>query len=842
MKMLVFPAAFMANTFAMMLVMIGLSVFGRPELAADFGLIHGATVALFYSFSGNARSLILGEAREIKSAEILRVRCLMVLPLSAMAFILSIGVVESGWLFVLLLVGRRSAEWLAEVFISEQELHHRKRPALIFFIVQGVLSLILLLVLVEGGGGVPMMLIWSVSPLFGCINGRLIKKCAARDFQLLQTLKLLLPHFGSTAVIGVSVYVFRLFILLVVGTQIAGDLFAAFAMGGILGAVFAQALGPTMVRRERGVGVSGRLSKIFSWAMVVSVGLGLMLLATAGFVPEWLEWTQKSTLFWLAVGCSLLGGVVTVLAQRIRLRMLQDGLGGDVFGSDMLANIFLITSIPFFFYGAGAESLTLLYLFGAVLSLSFYSSEREGLLLGRLNISRIYGGWQLYVLAIVLFIPLFFQLAGGLYRSDFNYFGSGGNLALLPIPVSILACYGGIVLLGRYSQVRLSLISLFFVFMGMLLTSALLAASAGGYEKSKLILLVQYMLPMFALVLGQQFGSRPMSAHVLARVILFLLMIVMSLQLASTLVKGTGYLSSSLFLFSVYQHLQYVPVLFVGMFLIVIFSLWDSQKYQFWSFVLALLMGVYAALSVSMLAMTLLVTGMLGFVVHKVLSKRYARAALILFFVTLCSFLLGFLYMLKSDLVREKFGVTVDGAWERSPQNVGERLVYWRFYFEGVMENWRTFLFGHAEAPDRKLYPSAHNYYLDIAYNFGFIALLPLLVLVGFTVLAVLRYFMVLWRGSYELGLAGVVIFLLVVDNAFKVGMRQPYPGIVTFFFWGCLLAVLLRVHQSEKARMALKNTRFCGVASLHPHSHWREPQRSGSFGSFLANARIQNL
>lgn len=30
----------MANTFAMMLVMIGLSVFGRPELAANLGLVH----------------------------------------------------------------------------------------------------------------------------------------------------------------------------------------------------------------------------------------------------------------------------------------------------------------------------------------------------------------------------------------------------------------------------------------------------------------------------------------------------------------------------------------------------------------------------------------------------------------------------------------------------------------------------------------------------------------------------------------------------------------------------------------------------------------------------------
>lgn len=802
MSMLVFPAAFMANTFAMMLVMIGLSVFGRPELAADFGLVHGATVALFYSFSGNARSLILGEAKEINSAKILRVRFLMVLPLSALAFMLSVGVVGSEWLFVLLLVGRRAAEWLAEVFLSDQEVHHRKRPALLFFVGQGVLSLLLLLVLVDGAGiVVPMTLIWAVSPLLGCINKRLIRQSVTKDFNLLQVLKFLLPHFGSTAVVGVSVYVFRLFILLVVGTQVAGDLFAAFAMGGILGAVFSQALGPTMVRREMSVGGSGRLSKLFSLAMVGSAGLGLMLLATAGFAPEWLVWTQKSILFWLAVGCSLLGGVVTVLAQRVRLRMLQDGISGDVFGSDMLANILLITSIPFFFYGGGAESLAVLYLFGAVLSLGFYASEREGLLSGRLDMSRGYGLWLLYVLAFLLFIPLFFQLIGGLYRGDFNYFGSGGNLALLPIPVSVFACYGGIVLLGRYSQVRLSLISIFFVFMGMLLTTSLLAASEGGYDKSKLILLVQFMLPMFALVLGQQFGSRQESAVMLSKVMFFLLLVIVPLQLASTVITGVGYLSPSLFFFGVYQHLQYVPVLFVVMFLIALFGLWDSQRFRSWFLVLAVFMGIYTALSVSMLAMALLVAGTLSFAVHKVFLKCHVKMAFVLFFMTFFSLLLGFLYMIKSDLIREKFGIAVDGSWDLRPQNVGDRLVYWRFYFEGVMESGETFLLGHAQAPDRKLYPSAHNYYLDIAYNFGFIALLPLLALVGFTVFTVLRYFPILWRGSYELSLAGVVIFLLMVDNLFKVGMRQPYPGIVTYFFWGVLLAVLLRICKSEQSR-----------------------------------------
>src|SRR5690606_31026031 len=112
---------------------------------------HGATVALFYAFSGNARSLILAESGTVGAASILRLRMLLLLPLGMLAFMLCVGVVGGGWLFVLLLVLRRAVEWLAEIFLSEQELHHQDRGALRFLLIQSCLSLMLLLALVDGG-------------------------------------------------------------------------------------------------------------------------------------------------------------------------------------------------------------------------------------------------------------------------------------------------------------------------------------------------------------------------------------------------------------------------------------------------------------------------------------------------------------------------------------------------------------------------------------------------------------------------------------------------------------------------------------------------------------------
>jgi hypothetical protein len=791
MRLLVFPLAFMANTFAMMLVMIGLSLFGKPALAADFGLIHGATVALFYAFSGNARSLILAESGEVGAAGILRLRLLMLLPLGILVFMLCIGVVDGGWLFVLLLVVRRAAEWLAEIFLSEQELHHQGRVALSFLLIQGCLSMSLLLALLDGGVlALPMTLFWSLSPLIGCISLGLLGRALRHPMPLLPSIRQLLPHFGSTAVIGVSVYVFRLFILLVAGKQVAGDLFSAFALGGTLGAVFSQALGPTMVRHEQRAAGPGRLVRLFNLMLVALLLAGLGLVALVWSLPQILDWTQKGQLFWLAVGCSLVGGVVMVLAQRIRLRIIQDDVGGDVFGSDILANILLVASIPFVFYGLGVNALALLYLLGALLSWVFYASERHGLLPQRDS------GWfsqrrLLLLIALAIFLPLFFQLQGGIFRDPSGSFSSGGVLALLPIPLSVLACYLGMVLLGGYSQARLALLSLFFVFIGMLLTSLLLGLGTTGEVRLKLILLIQYILPMFALVLGQQFGGREDALMLVARAALLVLLAIVPLQLLATLLAREVLLSPSVFLFSIYQHLQYVSLLFVAAYVLALFNLWGRTGFNSYLLGLTFAMGGYVVLSWSLLSGLLFILGLLLFLLQKSLKARYV---LWLPALALCGALLALGYV--QALISTDMPSPLSASADLSMQVLERRVGYqerWTFYIEGITGSWASAMFGHARSPARDLYPSALNYYLDFAYNFGLLGLLPLLLLALYSLIAVLRRWRTFWGSTPALGLVLVVIFMLTLDSAFKVGLRQPYSGVIMFFLWGMLLSQIAR-------------------------------------------------
>jgi hypothetical protein len=790
-RLIIFPAAIMANTFAMMLVMIGLSLFGKPELAADFGLVHGATVALFYSFSGNARSLILGESRSVDIAEILRLRFLMVLPLGLLALILCVGVVGESMIFVSLLVMRRATEWVAEIFLSENELRHRQPKAVRFLILQALLSILLLVVLLKGGRWIlPMTLIWALSPLFGCTSPDMLKRCAGRNVKLLKGLRVLLPHFGSTAVIGISVYVFRLFIVLLAGKQVAGDLFSAFAMGGILGAVFAQALGPTMVRSERAVGHS-RLVKLFNFLLSGVLLFGLVLGGSVWLMPGLFHWTLKSDMFWLAVSCSLVGGVVMVQAQRIRLRIIQDGAGGDVFGSDMLSNIMLVASIPFLFYGFGVGPLAVLYLLGALLSWVSYASERNGLLVGRVS---TWGSERVILLIIpaAMFVPLFFQLENGVFVDTSSYFNSRGVLSLLPIPLSVIACYAGILLLGGFSAARLSLISLFFLFIAMLLTSLLIGVIAGGIEQLKLIHIIQYISPMFALVLGQQYGSRADALVSIGRASFAVLIVVVPIQLIATVADGSGVLSPSLFLFSIYQYLQYVPLLFVALFLVAISSLSNELVFRPWFYTLALLMGGYVVFSWSLLALMLLVLGLLGLIVQRIRTARSHVPFTSMLVLVMVGEVLALYYLAATsrsmisgaDLNAANFLAWILGG-------CSDCMDRWAFYISGISADWVAVMMGHAQPPSRSVYPSALNYYLDFVYDFGLVGIFPLIMLIGYTVSSLIQWRRYFWTCSAYMGLAGVVLFILIVDSGFKVGMRQPYPGIITFFLWGVLLALI---------------------------------------------------
>src|SRR5207245_2185839 len=144
-------------------------------------------------------------------------------------------------------------------------------------------------------------------------------------------------------------------------------------------------------------------------ALYISCIVGVLLFFTAEGKASAFEWTHKSSFFWGATGLSLIGGVVMVLAQRIKLRGLQQGNSENAYGPDVLMNILIIAAVPYLYYTLGKDALMGLYLLSATLAFVFYFSWQHGLTMSdrRLGIS---SETLRTLVAVLLFFPLFFQL------------------------------------------------------------------------------------------------------------------------------------------------------------------------------------------------------------------------------------------------------------------------------------------------------------------------------------------------------------------------------------------------------------------------------------------------
>jgi hypothetical protein len=375
----------------------------------------------------------------------------------------------------------------------------------------------------------------------------------------------------------------------------------------------------------------------------------------------------------------------------------------------------------------------------------------------------------------------------------------------------VFGCYAGIALLGNYRQANLGLAMIFGSFVLMVLSTVTMTYSHPHEQQAKFTLLMQYILPMFGLVLGMIYEEGKENGHLVEKAMLIVIAALIPAQLLASWLQAYTFLTPYLYLFSIYQHLQYVPIIVASSYLVALFSLWDYRSWRMLILALAPLVGIYAAASGSMLTGGFVLAGCAAFGVHRMALDKYKGHCPPKWAVVSLAFGAGTAYQFGSSWTTTFAGATGEpgSGWTMvyaqevdAPTALNLQLGFdaWRYYLRGIFSDLSTFLLGHNVPPDRKLWPSAHNYYLDFIYNFGFISALVIIGLILFTVFQLYRYRRHIVMSPATLGLTIVVLFLLVPDSLLKVGMRQPYPGIITFFLWGLLLARIESLRTANKS------------------------------------------
>lgn len=319
-------------------------------------------------------------------------------------------------------------------------------------------------------------------------------------------------------------------------------------------------------------------------------------------------------------------------------------------------------------------------------------------------------------------------------------------------------------------------------------------------SQRKLLMIGQIIMPLAGLVLGQLIDD---TDKIIARGFLWVITIVVPLQLLATWVQGGLILTHYLYAFSIYAHFQYVSLIFVCAYAYCLSNLWEEHR--IWLGVLLLPMTIYVTAGLSFLTIFAFVAVVLGFYVSKLCVYR-KKFKFVLISASLLAVVAagGFSYFEnmyghrasvegEHGLFHRKFKALADG---KIPSNVEERFGDWRLFGGAIVESGHTLVFGHAQPMPRETRSSPHNWYLDTAYTFGLLGLLPLFLLIGYTA-------HLSWRGRGALTpevwwLLSIVAYLVVIDSNFKVTLRQPYPGIFAYFLWGLLLSRLRALSQKK--------------------------------------------
>jgi len=797
----IFAASIAVNMFSTTILLITLTFLGHSEMAADVAIVQGATHAVFMAFSANARNLILGSNTNNALIQQFFFRFYSLIPLSLIAYLLSNTIVEISSLVIAILIFRRCNEWIAELQVTEREKNDDRQYAHRFFYIQlvSLLALVSSLVLEDGSYYKAFLLIWAIAPIVQ-LAPFLVRVYRLRSQGSRLDLREFLPHVGSSWVIAISVYVFRVLIVLLVGRSVGGILFSAYAIGGMLNSLYTFALGPSQVFNKQSETGYSRFINI-AVALLVVTGTGLSIFS---YIAD--TGAANSYFFHKSIGFSMIGGGIMILAQQRRIYMLQV-FNTSVFVQDVVANILIVSTLPIAFSIFGIEALPAIFLWNALLTYviylltasgSGYDKWRSNSLIPQIENRQIIQA----VILFLLFLPVFFQLNGGVFNSSQMFFESYGGLTRLPLPLASVVSFVGIALLINYQVTRMSAAVIFVFFVAMLMTTFILyAITDSDLAIGKLILLIQFILPVFALILGQSYQKPTEPWLFFESIFLYMLIIIVPLQVIATLVQQTGMLTPYLYYFSIYQHLQYVPTIFVGGYLIALYSLYDNKATKKILVVLAPFMIAYVVLSQSLLAIIVLAVGL--FIATLLLLKQYQIRTISLL---IAIFALAYSYSSIPELKPElsfamNYNIVNIASGNELPQTTiqdksflaifEEQIYFWKWHIQGITENLQTFVLGHIRRPERSVIPSAQNYYLDLLYNFGLLALLPLIYLVIYTIK--------LYRANYQngrlqyntIGLAVIVFFFILIDNSTKVSFRQPYSGIIIFFLWGVLLSRL---------------------------------------------------
>lgn len=390
-----------------------------------------------------------------------------------------------------------------------------------------------------------------------------------------------------------------------------------------------------------------------------------------------------------------------------------------------------------------------------------------------------------FIFILLLILPIFFSLGDGLYVGQ-NF--QRKKILELPIPISFfnLIVVSVIIIFNNIKKyyiffnekiVQTYLISLFLIlFINIFYLNI---------EYQKIFILAQFFLPLLGLFAGYFFFEK-----IFFLAVYRILFIFFSIHLFFSFLQGKIFLVPNLFFFEIYQNFQYVNTTLVFLACISLMII-REQICRINFFLFICLTFFYSFFCYSFNSVIIFLVGL--FLLLKINFKN--NRVKYLFFFLLFFSLFFFTYQKIETLLEPKNFISekninyIDNYQKfkkilnfNMPESIRLRFHIFNTYIRDIAEN-NTFFFGSRSLDLDEEYNGAHNLFIDSVYKFGFLLFIPFFYLF-------ISIFLLIIKEVNPKKKKILIFFLLFIllENFFKVSLKQPYSGIISYYIFAILL------------------------------------------------------
>lgn len=391
---------------------------------------------------------------------------------------------------------------------------------------------------------------------------------------------------------------------------------------------------------------------------------------------------------------------------------------------------------------------------------------------------------KFFILVLLLVTPIFFNLQGGLYIGQ-NF--QKGKILELPFPISFFGfILLSIITLFIYKKkiifffkeriVQVYIISFFLIFF--------INTFYFNFNYERTLNLLQFFLPLLGLFVGYCFSNK-----LFFLIIYRILFIFFSIHLLGSFLQGKNFLVVNLYFFHIYQNFQYVnsTLIFLACTSLMIIRE-QIHKINFYLFICLVFLYSFYCYSYNSI---LIFFVSLIFLFKSDFNQKKNKIFISLFIF----FLISFIFIQSKNTFDQKSFIDnkninyTDNYQKfnkilnfRFSESVTLRVQIWNVYVNDIWEN-NSLFFGSRLLDLDKKYNGAHNLFIDSIYKFGLLLTIP------FFYLFIFIFFSIIKESDSKKKQILILFFLfLLTENFFKVSLKQPYSGIISYYIFAILL------------------------------------------------------